>query len=53
MSQMRTCYKTSSCTIGSANIATIQVAGLLEEIEKAAVEKQSNLLNKVRLLDAK
>ena len=34
-------------------MAKISIAGLLEEIKKAAVEKQSNLLNKVRLMDAK
>ena len=32
-------------------MATISVAELLEENEKAAVEKQTNLLNKVRLMN--
>ena len=65
MSQMRNCYnqllqcvdlslrRTLQNTIGSANMANINVAGLLTEIEKAVVEKQSDLLNKVRLMDAK
>ena len=30
-----------------------QVAGLLEEIKKSAIEKQSDLFNKVRLMEAK
>ena len=34
-------------------MAKISIAGLLEEIKKAVVEKQSDLLNKVRLMDAK
>ena len=65
ISQMRNCYnqllqcvhlslrRTLQNTIGSANMANINVAGLLTEIEKAVVEKQSDLLNKVRLMDAK
>ena len=40
-------------TIGSAKLANMKDAGLLTEIEKAAVEKQSDLLNKVSLMDAK
>ena len=34
-------------------MASISVADLLLEIEKAAVEKQSDLLNKVKLMEAK
>ena len=34
-------------------LAKMTVAGLMEEIEKAVVERQSDLLNKVRLIDAK
>jgi hypothetical protein len=39
--------RTLQNTIGSANMDTISVALLLEEIEKAAVEKQSDLLNRI------
>ena len=34
-------------------MATISVASLMLEIEKAAVEKQSDFLNKVKLMEAK
>ena len=34
-------------------MAIISVANLMLEIEKAAVEKQSNVLNKVKLMEAK
>ena len=40
-------------TIGSAALANMKVTGMMTEIEKAAVERQSDLLNKVRLMDAK
>ena len=34
-------------------MATITVANLMLEIEKTAVDKQSDLLNKVKLMEAK
>ena len=34
-------------------MSTITVLELMGEIEKAAVEKQSDLLNKVKLMEAK
>ena len=40
-------------TIGTTNMEKISVADLLLEIEKAAVEKQSDLLNKVNVMEAK
>ena len=45
--------KTLQNTIGATNMAIISVANLMLEIEKAAVEKQSDLLNKVKLMEAK
>ena len=40
-------------TIGSTNMASISVAELLLEIARAAVENQSDLLNTVKLMEAK
>jgi hypothetical protein len=40
-------------TIGADPMGTILVADLMVEIEKAVVEKQSGLLNKVKLMVAK
>ena len=40
-------------TIGANKMTSITVTELMVEIEKAAVEKQSNLLNKVKLMEAK
>ena len=40
-------------TIGSAALAKMTVIELMADIEKAAVERQLDLLNKVRLMDAK
>ena len=40
--------KTLQNRIGAERMGTILLADLMVEIEKAAVEKQSDLLNKVR-----
>ena len=40
-------------TIGTNKMTSITVTELIVEIEKAAVEKQSDLLNKVKLMKAK
>ena len=40
-------------TIGADRMISITVAELMVEIEKAAVEKQSDLLNKVNVMEAK
>ena len=45
--------KTLQNTIGAARMSTITFDDLMKEIEKAAVEKQSGLLNKVKLMEAK
>ena len=45
--------RTLQNTIGTTNIEKITVADLLLEIERAAVEKQSDLLNKVMLMEVK
>ena len=45
--------KTLQNTIGIAKMATITVNDLMQEIEKAAVEKQSEFLNKVKLMEEK
>ena len=45
--------KTLQNTIGADRMSTITVIELMKEIEKAAVEKQSDLLNKVKLMEAK
>jgi hypothetical protein len=45
--------KTLQNTIGADRMSTITDIELMKEIEKAAVEKQSDLLNKVKLMEAK
>ena len=45
--------KTLQNTIGTAKMATITVNDLMKDMEKAAVEKQSDLLNKVKLIEAR
>ena len=40
-------------TIGTDRMSTITVIELMKEIKKTAVEKQSDLLNKVKLMEAK
>ena len=39
-------------TIGTTTMEKITVTDLIMDIERAAVEKQSELLNKVRLMEA-
>ena len=45
--------KTLQNTIGATKMATIAVANLMLEIEKADVENQFDLLNKVKFMEAK
>ena len=40
-------------SIGADRMSTITVIELMKQIEKAVVEKQSDLLNKVKLMEAK
>ena len=45
--------KTLQNTISADRMSTITVIELMKQIEKAVVEKQSDLLNKVKLMEAK